>query len=186
MLRYLSSYLFQNENEPSDNGDPNSEQLGPSGKSVENEDVLQNGGTLPPTNAIVTKGNDELMEFEGENEEEDDWVLIGEENRKKEEQVVAKEELVVKKDDPPRLQVQPEVNLVAAPSTEEEDEEDEEDDEDSEGEEVTQDLLWENKLIEHPSMSVYVDLATSISNVASSWYKHIYFEIKIISSRKKI
>lgn len=186
MLRYLSSYLFQNENEPSDNGDPNSEQLGPSGKSVENEDVLQNGGTLPPTNAIVTKGNDELMEFEGENEEEDDWVLIGEENRKKEEQVVAKEELVVKKDDPPRLQVQPEVNLVAAPSTEEEDEEDEEDDEDSEGEEVTQDLLWENKLIEHPSMSVYVDLATSISNVASSWYKNIYFEIKIISSRKKL
>lgn len=173
MLRFLSNYLFQNENQQENTADPtsiscsNSEQQGPMcGANTDDK-----GGEQKEEFMDFVEGNRQDSE---EEDDDDDWVLIGEGEKQIRQQ--SGEEL--------RVQEQP-VSLVAAPSEEEEknqgrqekqvveddqDEEDEEDDDDEEDEAEEQYLLWENKLIEHPSMSVYVDLATSLnSNGVSSW-----------------
>lgn len=167
MLRYLSSYLFQNENQPNEN-DPTqvtSSEGGEGPTSSTNDKPKDPNREREEEND--TKGDGEEMDLEMREvgEEEDDWVLIGEGKPEKKEEKVGGAV----------VQCQPNVGLVAAPSTEEEDSDEDSEEESEEEEENSEEtgLLWENKLIEHPSMSVYVDLATSIDSsigVQTSWY----------------
>ncbi|CAL8121218.1 unnamed protein product [Orchesella dallaii] len=162
MLRFLSNYLFQNENaEPNEDptatinqnplNDKDKANTSSQSQNHEEPDDLQG-----PTPKAMEEGDDD--DNDEDQDEVDDWVLIGDGDKKNEERVA--------NGHASKLTVG-EVELVA-PNDEEENTEGCEEEEEGAKEEGEGGLLWENKLIEHPSMSVYIDLATSLTNGATS------------------
>ncbi|ODM91772.1 hypothetical protein Ocin01_14907 [Orchesella cincta] len=150
MLRFLSNYLFQNENEP--NEDPTAT-INQNPNDVKEQPSQQNDLEGPTKPMDLEEGNN--LNDDDDEDQDEDWVLIGDGEKKPEEDTID--------GNVSKLTSAEDVALVAPNDDDEEGQEDEES-----VQEQGNGLLWENKLIEHPSMSVYIDLAQSLTNGATS------------------